>query len=206
MFSFGSLAVANSTFSGNSTLPGQGGGFERAQNESLGAIFALGPAALDSVTVTGSSAVGIYNSGGRVTLTNSLVGLQSSGADCGGSPITSADFNLDSDGSCDLTAPNDQPAVAADAVGLGVLASNGGFGPTHSLFPWSVAFDHGETVLDVDQRGVPRPQFARDDIGAVEQASFAAPAAIPLLTDAGIGGLALALALAALVALRLAAR
>ena len=201
---FGRMTIHNSTFSGNVTLPGLGGGFERALRESVGAIFNQGTLALDSVTVTGSSAVGIYNSGGRVTLTNSLIALQTSGGDCAGAhltPITSADYNLDSDGSCSLVGPNDQPAVAAEAVGLAPLAHNGGFAPTHLLQPWSAALDRGETGLEQDQRGVARPQRARDDVGAVEQDTFAVTD-IPVLSRSTLAALAGALAFAALALLR----
>jgi fibronectin-binding autotransporter adhesin len=54
--------------------------------------------------------------------------------------------------------------------GLAPLADNGGPTPTHALLPGSPALDRGDGgCAPVDQRGVPRPQDARCDLGAFEQ-------------------------------------
>lgn len=69
---------------------------------------------------------------------------------------------------------------------LGPLADNGGLTATHALLPDSPALDAGhpmipgsggETCTPADQRGVPRPQPARCDMGAYE--AGAEPCAAP---------------------------
>src|SRR5690606_35293253 len=59
--------------------------------------------------------------------------------------------------------------ITADPL-LGPLQDNGGFTRTHLPAPGSAAIDSGdpEHCDGVDQRGVPRPQGPRCDIGAVE--------------------------------------
>ena len=51
---------------------------------------------------------------------------------------------------------------------LGPLQDNGGPTNTHALLTGSPAIDRGSTTLATDQRGVPRPQGAADDVGAFE--------------------------------------
>jgi hypothetical protein len=99
------------------------------------------------------------------------------GGDCrnrSDSSIISKGYNVDSDGSCQLTAPTDRPGVDPQ---LGPLQDNGGATLTHALLPGSPAIDAipwgtngcGTTLIS-DQRGQARPQPASGacDIGAYE--------------------------------------
>jgi len=99
------------------------------------------------------------------------------GGDCrnaSDSSLISQGYNVDSDGSCQLTAPTDRPGVDPQ---LGPLQDNGGATLTHALLPGSPAIDAipwgtngcGTTLIS-DQRGQARPQPASGacDIGAYE--------------------------------------
>ena len=95
--------------------------------------------------------------------------------------LTSGGFNIDSDGSCNLTDPTDLPNI--EPV-LGPLQDNGGPTYTHALMAGSPAIDAippadctwdddgdpatPEVPLSRDQRGVARPQGGNCDIGAYE--------------------------------------
>ncbi len=76
-------------------------------------------------------------------------------------------FNLATDSTCTWSGSGNQ--VVADA-NLGPLAFNGGPTRTHLPKKVSAAIDNGTPsgAPATDQRGVPRPQGAADDIGAVE--------------------------------------
>jgi hypothetical protein len=133
-------------------------------------------------TVSGNSAGysggGLDNSG-PLTLTNSLVAKNPYGGDCYNTfefeaSIISQGYNLDSDGSCQVTAPTDRPGT--DPM-LGPLQKNGGPTLTHALLPSSPGLDaipwgtNGcGTMLFSDQRWQARPQAAGGacDIGAYE--------------------------------------
>jgi hypothetical protein len=82
--------------------------------------------------------------------------------------IQSAGHNLDSDGTCFLTAPGDLPKRNPL---LGPLADNGGPTDTQALLAGSPAIDAAaaDGCPQTDQRGVPRPQGAGCDIGAYER-------------------------------------
>ena len=95
-----------------------------------------------------------------------------SGNDCAGL-ITSLDYNLDSDGTCNLTMPRDIPAGTA---GLSPLANYGGPTETHELLLSSNALNAADNAIclgpplnRVDQRGFFRPAFGICDIGAYER-------------------------------------
>lgn len=115
----------------------------------------------NSVTVLDMSIVANQFAGG----TNCLNGVDSEFASVG--------YNLDSDGSCNLTDATDLPNNPN--VQLGPLQLNGGSTLTHALLPGSAAIDAGDLIwcLDpvlngVDQRGMIRPQGQRCDSGAYE--------------------------------------
>jgi hypothetical protein len=101
------------------------------------------------------------NNGNALTLHNSIVAYNRSeyepgGTDCSGD-ITSRGYNLDSDGSCDLTAAGDQPDT--DPL-LAPLDDYGGPTETHALQAGSPALDQGScqaTGAVADQRGLGRP-------------------------------------------------
>ncbi len=149
---------------------------------------------LTESTVSGNSGVGIdsiaglanvsfttvtNNAGGLagpVTLAASIVADQASGPDCMVAP-TSDGGNVDSDGSCNLTAATD--LSSANPL-LGPLLDNGGPYPTHlpaatspvlQLVPSSAlgcGVDGPVADHSTDQRGVARPNGAGCEPGSVE--------------------------------------
>jgi hypothetical protein len=193
----GLLALANSTLSGNAAAPGSGSPPGPGNISGGGLLVSMGGATLDSVTLTASVSQGIY-SDGSVSITNSIVALQGSGPDCTGA-IISSDFNIDSDATCSLDQAHDQPAIAAAQLGLGPLADNGGFTQTHAITPGLAAYNTGSTVLSTDQRGVLRPQWLVDDVGAFEQERRISVLEIPTVSPAGAVALAGLLALVAIL-------
>jgi hypothetical protein len=84
---------------------------------------------------------------------------------------TSEGFNFSDDDTCEFTDPTDNVADGNDPM-LGALADNGG--PTQTMLPQpgSPLIDAiqpvSECQVDVDQRGVSRPQIKGCDTGAVE--------------------------------------
>lgn len=155
----GNVTVQNSTLSGNSVAKAFGGGIH---NHS-------GDIAVSNSTIVNNDAFaysGIYNNAaGTTTVGNSIMAYNANG-NCG-SNVTSLGHNLDSDGSCNLTAPGDLSSV--DPL-LGPLQDNGGPTMTHAPLPDSPVINatNNTPCPDVDQRGVPRPQGVTCDIGAVE--------------------------------------
>lgn len=83
-----------------------------------------------------------------------------------GVTFTSLDNNICSDGTGNLTGPNDKPFTNPQ---LGPLQDNGGYTLTHAPLPGSPAVDGGQFVpgLTTDQRGLSRP---------VDESSIANPA------------------------------
>jgi hypothetical protein len=149
------VEIVNSTIVGNHALKG-GGGIASGQGYApISEQVALGRLTLRNTIVAGNSS----DSGTRDCHVKDQV-------------IASLGHNLDSDGSCFLTAAGDR--AKSDPL-LGVLADNGG--PTQTLAPraGSPVIDGGgaEGCPPTDQRGIARPQGAACDIGAVE---YVAPA------------------------------
>lgn len=172
----GNATLTNATISGNSF-----------------GVHNLGAMNLTNVTVSGNAYGGLVNWPACclgspppevvLNLKNTIVADQPFGSDCQGiAPIISLGYNLDSDGSCGLTAagdlPNTNPMLAALAL------NPPGSTETQALEPGSPAIDHIPvatngcgTTITTDQRGVARPQGAACDIGAYELAQ-------------GVGGIA----------------
>jgi uncharacterized repeat protein (TIGR01451 family) len=133
-------------------------------------------------TYGNGSAGGIYNYA-AVSLENTIV-AHNEGADCTdmGGTFASQGYNLEYGHTCVLTATGD--ITDTDPL-LGPLQDNGGLstGPstafgtrsgqgtlTHALLVGSPAIDHASfSYPSTDQRGVPRPQGSRCDIGAYER-------------------------------------
>jgi CSLREA domain-containing protein len=81
--------------------------------------------------------------------------------------FVSTGFNVGEDLSCGFTATGDQGGVAAE---FSVLADNGGPTDTHLPVPGNAVIDAATSCPPpaTDQRGMPRPQGASCDVGAVE--------------------------------------
>ena len=106
-----------------------------------------------------------FGGGSQTSLQNTII-AENSPANCTGLLPTSLGHNLGGDPSCTLAAGGDSEDIDPQ---LGALGNYGG--PTRAIppLPDSVAIEGGtDAGIDVDQRGVPRPQLAQFDIGAVE--------------------------------------
>ena len=167
LYGYGTLTLTHSTVRGNSAA--YGGGL----NTNYGTLTLTHSTISDNIAAAGG---GLHQSGGRLTLTASLVAQNADGGDCRlyVTSSRSQGYNLDSDGSCELTASTDRPGV--DPL-LGPLQDNGGRTLTHALLPGSPAIDaipwgtNGcGTTLYSDQRWQARPQPVGGacDIGAYE--------------------------------------
>ncbi len=172
--------IVNATFQGNDasigTSIGNGGAI---YNAGVGGTSAI---ALTNVTFNGNTANGANHFGGAMvnqgagakpTITNAIFwgnqanampGFYNTG---GAQPTISASIVQ---GGCPATATCTD-VQDADPL-LGALADNGGFGQTMLPGTGSAAIDTGDSAAcpATDQRGVPRPQGAGCDIGAVEVA------------------------------------
>ena len=164
------LDIVNSTLSGNEAHdPGlgcDGGGFGGGLANEGGSV------SLRNTTISGNTGpcAGVYQSSGRLWMVNTIVNegpFLSPACKFDGGVVQSAGHNLDSDGKCGLEHPRDLSDV--DPV-LGPLADNGGPTLTHALLIGSPAIDSGTLALAPpdDQRGIPRPQGPKVDIGAFE--------------------------------------
>ena len=144
------LSIVNSTITNNAAIKGGGG---------LGAGQAYTPVS-DQIPL------------GRVELRNTIIAGNTSAAgplDCRTNqvPFESLGHNIDTDGSCFLTATGDR---AKQDPRLGPLADNGGPARTQALLAGSPAIDGGdrEGCPKADARGIVRPQGSACDIGAFE--------------------------------------
>lgn len=165
------LTLTNSTISGNHAAL-LGGGIYNTSTLTI-------TASTISNNATRFRAGGLY-SDGTLMLTNSIVATNLNGRDClintSFGSFVSHGYNIDSDGSCQLTAFTDWPGT--DPL-LGPLQENGGPTRTHALLPGSPAINAipwgtngcGTTVIG-DQRWQARPQPAGGpcDIGSYEVA------------------------------------
>ena len=161
----GTATLSNVTLSGNHAYGG-------------GGIFNSEAATLQSVTLSGNYATfggGINTNGGNTNLRNTVIAHGIQGVNCykaagPGSYITSINYNLSDDASCaaDLNQTHDRNSMDAR---LGALLDNGGTTLTHLPEADSPLVDQGECQfgLELDQRGVSRPQGAACDTGAVER-------------------------------------
>ena len=173
----GDVMLTNATISGNSVSNeggfGVGGGINNQEALVLNATTITSNTAKEGGGFDGSFT-------GQITVKNTIV-ANNPGGDCvpflGVGSLMSEGHNLDSDGSCGLTAAGDLPNTDPK---LGPLADNGGPTQTHALLAGSPAIDAGDdtTCPASDQRGFPRPQGTACDIGAYES-EFAAPQPTP---------------------------
>jgi hypothetical protein len=196
----GSMAVVRSALSENRAANGGGGVY----NVGLGALSLVNSTLIrNTANFSGGSAIKndsteatvaivnstvflsgeIRNSGGAVTLKNSILGSR-----CTGGPFISLDHNISLDGSCTsfLNKPSDLNFADPQLDPAGP-SDNGGPTQTIALLPDSPAINaipasdctdlEGNSVL-TDQRGVARPQGPACDIGAFEFVPTALPVAI----------------------------
>ena len=168
IFNAGRMTITDSTITGN--IAG-GPRFDDA----IGAGIFNTPTATGTITATtiagnrsigpGASGGGIVN-GSRLTLTATIV-ANNHGGNCT-TRVRDGGYNLETGTSCGFA----KHAVTANPR-LRPLASNGGPTMTMALAPGSPAIDWiapraGSCRGSIDQRGVPRPQGQRCDIGAFE--------------------------------------
>ena len=181
IYNRGTLVVTNSTLSGNGGYT-VGGGIAQETGTSL----------LASVVVTGNysrDGGGLYRQTGDMSVQNSIIARNLSAnpgssnlftPDCHGTIISLGYNLLGKEADCLFE------ATTGDLVGgvlsplnprLGQLQDNGGSTWTHALVIGSPALDAGNPGLPgsggnacpaTDQRGVPRPQGTRCDIGPFE--------------------------------------
>jgi CSLREA domain-containing protein len=180
----GTVTLRNVTFSGNQA-DGDGGGLNNV----------AGPVTLNNVTfadnVADNDADGLGDGGGLhvdagpVTISNTLLGGnqdKSTGADpnhpdCSGS-VTSGGYNLIQSTSGCTVGGTTTGNITGSNPQLMALADNGGPTLTHALRKGSPAVDAGNPAAPgssataceaTDQRGIPRPQGPRCDIGSFER-------------------------------------
>jgi hypothetical protein len=192
----GTVAITNSTLSGNAAVSGAGGLTVSSAGSGSGlggAIFNhSGVVTILNATVANNRADqgggGIYNLGdginlsGVVSLRNTIVAGTPNGAfDYVAAAINSANTtNIGNNNLIQLNSGFAGGIVTSANPRLGPLANNGGPTPTHALLNNSPAIDAGDNtgLPATDQRGYPRivdgdgNGSAIVDIGAVEQGIF----------------------------------
>lgn len=143
----GVVVIDSSTFSGN-------------QSATDGSAI-LNTGALDIVSSTivyNDSGSGAAIQSSQTVISNSIVALNTGGADVEGA-FTSGGHNLiDDAGQVVFSGPNDQVGTAGTGIDpiLGQLQNNGGGSFSHQLLPGSPAIDAGASLAEFDQRGAPR--------------------------------------------------
>lgn len=154
------IHLVNVTISGNSASNAGGG------------LICQGTS-LVNTTISDNSAPdggGIYDDGYPPTMTNTLLAKNGAGGNCsGGFDWQGGGHNLSDDNTCGLAVTGSGTDNVTNLL-LGPLANNGGLTMTHLPDAASAAIDAGSAsgAPSTDQRGVPRPQFAGIDVGAVE--------------------------------------
>jgi subtilisin len=156
----GTLTLSTSTVSGNSAPFGGGvfnGGTTYGWNGALTIV---------DTTITANSGGGLGNDAGvATTVTNSVIGAQTTGTDCAGT-MTTGGFNLASDASCAWAAGGDVQSTNPLLAGLGW---NGGPVFTHLPQAGSPAINTGKPGCSgTDARGAVRPHNGACDKGSVE--------------------------------------
>jgi hypothetical protein len=165
LYNKGTAGLTNATVSNNTAIAGGG-----VHNVS-------GTLTIQFSTISYNSAPALNRTDGSVNVGNSLV-VQSTGSTCN-SPITSADYNIDSGNTCGFTQGNDK--INTDPQ-LGPLRDNGGPTLTRAIAFGSPAQDTAVDPCPVtaDQRGIARPQFDVCDRGAYEVAGYSNPSPVDI--------------------------
>ena len=177
IFNYGTLIITNSTFAGNRAPNGIGGAIDNGQLFGSPGTVVISSSTLTLNTAGDQKGGGINNlTGGSVTLRNTIVS-RNAGNNCSGI-ISSAGYNLSSDGTCDLQSTGD---LNNTNPRLSQLLDNGGPTKTIVLLPGSPAIDAGNPngctdaqgqLLTTDQRGEQRPDGEDSggcDMGAYER-------------------------------------
>lgn len=136
----GALTLLNSTIAGNTASAGQGGGLAN------------------------------WDPAATATVKNSILGANTAGAgspDCYGTIVSQSRNLIQNTTGCTGPSPVD---IVGRSPRLGLLARNGGRTRTLRPLASSRARDAGAGCTKTDQRGVPRPQGRRCDLGAYELA------------------------------------
>ena len=155
IFNNGSLSVVSSTLWNNSA---KGGSATNEPSANSPPNYLPG--------IAGSGFGGSITTSNSTALRNTIVGGYPSTSNCLGI-IVDGGHNICSDSSANFTTPTSRNNL--DPL-LGPLANNGGPTLTMAPLPGSPAIDAGNDLSApaTDQRGVPRPQGAHADIGAME--------------------------------------
>lgn len=174
----GTVTITDSTFTGNfnsalynqqvmnvtnSTITANPGGLYAGGIYSSGNLLVNFSTIVANTAMLNSTGAGIYQNAGITFVYNSIIAANtgSSGlSNCRGT-ISGAN-SLADDGTCGS-------ALNSPTLNLGPLANYGGSTPIVPLLYGSSAIDAtSDCSVDVDQRGVSRPQGALCDIGAYE--------------------------------------
>src|SRR5450759_3961866 len=161
------LTITNSTFSGNSAAGGFGAGIYTNSG-----TLTITNSTISGNSATGGFGAGVYNTGGgTVTLRNTILANNTSGGNCGGAININGGNNIDDGVTCGWGSAFGSKSSTPPL--RGALATHGGPTQTFALLTGSPAID-GVTSNPpnsaplTDQRGIPRPQGPRYDIGAFE--------------------------------------
>src|SRR5450759_2255420 len=167
IFNNGTATITNSTFSGNSAAGSFGAGIYTNSG-----TLTITNSTISGNSATGGFGAGVYNTGGgTVTLRNTILANNTSGGNCGGAININGGNNIDDGVTCGWGSAFGSKSSTPPL--LGALANNGGPTQTFALLTGSPAID-GVTSNPpnsaplTDQRGIPRPQGPRYDIGAFE--------------------------------------
>lgn len=201
LYNRGLLHLYQSSLTNNSALGGQGGG---AFNDGAAAALLLqnttvsgnmivpfvvpggsgvynngGDLRLEFVTFAYNNADGVGNNGGNVSLRSSILAYHSLG-NCSGVTGGSQGYNLEDGDTCALIEPSDLVDTDPRLLWLDMY---GGTTLSHALGATSPAIDSGDPdrCIEVDQRGVARPQGLLCDRGAYEtEMGTATPVSSPM--------------------------
>jgi hypothetical protein len=180
------LTMINSTVSGNTANNHVGGVYVISSTATLTNVTITNNRA-DNDNISGGAAGGLSESGGTVTLHNTIVAGNFRGGspsatrdDINGSMQPGSSYNLIGDGSgmsgINNISNNNQVGSAGSPIDplLGALQNNGGPTFTHGLLYNSPAVDKGDDAvlgaplqLGADQRGLPRQADGDLTVGAV---------------------------------------
>jgi predicted outer membrane repeat protein len=176
VFSQAALTVVNSTITGN--RGGNGGGIAFVNGAPTGTITNstitdnrafFGLATGGGIEVTGTGTLSI---GDTIVAGNGFdAGVSGTGPDIGG-PVVSLGYNLIQDPTGSTITGNSTGNINGVSPNLGLLQNNGGPTATRLPLPGSPVVDAGDPAFApppaTDQRGLPRVQNGRTDIGSVE--------------------------------------